>query len=174
MGFFIFSDGLLNTGRYEEILLFQSKFFATVMVIVWIKHVNNVFRQILLLYRLKIIAFIKGCQVKFLNRLCIPDSQYIDHIIAVTDNRNIVWYGIDCLISVMDKTVSLTFRIPLNPDITAEFNRLSIFRTLNLKWISVFQPVIRHFHLISVMNFLLEHAVFITDTTAVHRIVQCG
>ena len=174
MGFFIFLDCLLNTGRYEEILLFQSKLFTTVMIVVRIKYVNDIFRQILLLYRMKIIAFIEGCQVKFLNRLCIPDSQGIDDVVAVTNDRNIIWYGMNCLITVMDKTVSLTFRIPLDPDITAKLDSLSIFWTFNFKRITVFQPVIRHLHLITVTDLLLKHTVFITDTAAIHRIIQCG
>ena len=60
----------------------------------------------------------------------------------------------------------------LHVDIPAEFYLDCILVSLDLKWIPVLEPVIRHFLLEAVFNLLLEHTVAVTDTTAVGRIIQ--
>ena len=52
------------------------------MVIIGIKNLNDVLCQVLLLYGVQIIAFIKGIQFKAVYRLCIKDTQGIDNAIA--------------------------------------------------------------------------------------------
>ena len=51
-------------------------------------------------------------------------------------------------------------------------NFFCIFRTTKFKWISIFQPVIRYFYLISVFDLLFEHTVTITDTASICAVVQ--
>ena len=52
-------------------------------------------------------------------------------------------------------------------------NFFCIFRTTKFKWISIFQPVIRYFYLISVFDLLFEHTITITDTTSICTVIQC-
>ena len=72
----------------------------------------------------------------------------------------------------MYKIISLFFLIVFHPYIAAEFYLSGILRTADLKWIAIFQPVIRHFYLIAVLNLLLEHPVTIADAAAVSRITK--
>ena len=58
--------------------------------------------------------------------------------------------------------------------IATELNLYFILRTLYLKWIAVFEPVIRLLDLITILDCLLEHTVTITDTAAICRVVQCS
>ena len=52
-------------------------------------------------------------------------------------------------------------------------NLFCIFRTTKFKWISIFQPVIWNFYLISVFDLLFEHTITITDTTSICTVIQC-
>ena len=86
----VFCNGSLNTCRYEEILLFQTKLFTCHMVIIRIKHLADGTCQILLLYCLLIITLVKGIQIEGINCLRIPDTKCIYYIIVISNNRQIV------------------------------------------------------------------------------------
>ena len=140
------------------------------MVVVRIKDLNQVLRQILLLDRLLVITLVKCRKAERVDRLCIPDTQGVDYVIAVADNRHIIRNCQNRLITFLYKMVALT--VPLGLDITAKFNLGRILRAAKLERITVFQPLIRHLHLIAVFNFLLEHTVMVTDAAAVSRITK--
>ena len=144
------------------------------MIIIRVKDFNNTLGQILLLNRFLIITLVKGIQIELYQRLCIPDSQGIDNTVVVSHNRQIIRHSHDRLIAVLNIHIAPKFLIVFNSDITAEFDLLRIFRTLNLKWIAVLEPVIRDLYLLTVHDLLLKHTVFITNSTAVSRIIQCG
>ena len=59
MVLFIFCKCSLKTGRYEEILLFQSQFLSCIVVIVRVENLYDRFCQILLLYRFVIVTTVK-------------------------------------------------------------------------------------------------------------------
>ena len=59
MVLFIFFKRSLKTGRYEEILLFQSQFLSCIVVIVRVQDLYDRFCQILLLYRFVIVTTVK-------------------------------------------------------------------------------------------------------------------
>ena len=48
----------------------------------------------------------------------------------------------------------------------------AVLRAAKLERITVFQPLIRHLHLVAVFNFLLEHTIMVTDAAAVSRITK--
>ena len=110
-------------------------------------------------------------QLKGIDRLCIPDPKTVDHVVAITHDRQIHRYSQYRLIPFLNKVVFAAF--VLNPHIAAELDRLCVLRAAQLKGIAVLQPHIRHFHLIAILNFLFEHPVAVTDAAAVRRISKC-
>ena len=170
---FIFCNSCLNTCRNEEILLFQTQFFTCVVVIVRVENFYDISCQVFLFYGFLIITFIERIQLEVVDCFCIPYTQCIYYIVIVTNDRNIKR---DCtyrLITFLDKFVAFCCFIVFYTDIAAEFYFFCIFRTTQLKWITVFQPVIRHFYLITVFNLLFEHTIAVTDTAAVCCITKC-
>ena len=63
-------------------------------------------------------------------------------------------------------------RIIFNINISTEVNFFCIFRTAKFERISVFEPVIRYFYLISVVDLLFEHTITIADTTSICAVVK--
>ena len=109
-------------------------------------------------------------QLEGIDRLCVPDPQAVDHVVAVAHHRKIHRHRQHRLIALLDETALAV--LVLNPDVTSELDRLGILRTAKLERIAVLQPHIRNFHLITVLNFLFEHAVAVADAAAVRRIAQ--
>ena len=105
------------------------------MVVIGIKHLYDGLCQVLLLHCLLIIAPVKGIQVKGIDRLCIPDTQGIYHVIAIADHRQVVGHGTDALITVLYKMVCAVS--VFNTHIAAEFYLHSILRAADLKWIAI-------------------------------------
>ena len=170
---FIFCNSCLNTCRNEEILLFQTQFFTCVVVIVRVENFYDISCQIFLFYGFLIITFIERIQLEVVDCFCIPYTQCIYYIVIVTNDRNIKRDRTYRLISFLDKFVAFCCFIVFYTDIAAKFYFFCIFRTTQLKWITVFQPVIRHFYLITVFDFLFEHTIAVTDTAAVCCITKC-
>ena len=161
----------LYGGGDKEVLLLQAQLLTGVMVIVGIEHFHNISCQVFLLHSLLVIPFVKGLQLEALHRLRIPDTQRIHNTVSITHNRHIIRNGLHGLIAFLLKAVASVF-IHIYIDVTAEFNLFGIFRTAQLKGIAVRQPVIRHFHLITVADFLFKHPVPVTDSAAVCGIAQ--
>lgn len=141
--FFVFGNRCLKAGRYEEVLLFQTKLFTCHMVIIRIKHLYDSTCKVLLLYCVVIITLVKRVKVEVYDRLCIPDTKCVYNIVVITCDRHIVRNSLNCLISFMDEFILVLHRIPLNAYISAEMNLFCILRTTELERIAVLQPVIR-------------------------------
>ena len=165
---FEFFNRHLQAGGVEEVLLLQAQFFAGVVIIIWVENFNKVLRQVFLFHCLLVISLVKGGQAERVNRLRIPDTECVDHVISIAYNRHIIRHCQNGLIAFLDKHIALP--VPDRLHITSEFYLRCIFRTAYFEWISVLQPFIRHFDLITVFNFLLEHAVVVADTAAIGRV----
>ena len=139
------------------------------MIIIWIKHLTDSSCKILLLYCFLIITLVKWIKVKCINRFCIPNSESIYHVVVVTYNRKVIRYCSYRLIIFLNKLVSSTLIFSYS-NITSKLNLNGIFRSLDFKRISIFEPVIRSLNLITVFNNLLKHSVFIANTASVCRI----
>ena len=143
------------------------------MVIVWIKDINDQFCKVLLLYCFVIITSVKLIKFEVCNRFCIPYTQCIYYVIAISDDWHIIRNCHDRLIVFLDKFIFSCNRIFLETDISAKTYFFCVLFTANFKWISFFQPVVRNLHLISIFDFLFEHSITVTDSTSICRIVQC-
>ena len=132
---FILSHRPLYTGGDKEILLFQAQFLACVVVVVGVKDLHNGFGQVLLLHCLLVVSPVKGIQIKGVDGFCVPDTQGIHHIVAVSDDRQVIGHRADRLVSVLYEMVHSA--LVLNAHITSEFNLGSILRPADLKGVAV-------------------------------------
>ena len=140
------------------------------MVIIWIKDLNDVLSQVFLLNSLLIITTVKGVQVKGINRFSIPDTKCIYNVVAIAYNWQVIWNSLYRLITFLYE-MAHTIAV-FNTYIAAKFYFYSVLWTADLKWIAIFQPVIRNFYLITIFDLLFEHTITVTDTAAICRIAQ--
>ena len=141
------------------------------MIIIGIKHLYDILRKVLLLYRSLIISFVKRIKLETFYRLRIPDTERIYDPVAVTDNGHIIRNRLNRLISFLNKIASAVF-VDINVNISAEFYFFCVFRPSQFERIAVGKPYVRHFHLISVPDLLFEHTVTVTDPAAVSGVSQ--
>ena len=71
----------LHTGRNEEILLTQTKLLTGNVVIVRIKNLTDILSQVFLFYCLLIVTTVECIQTEGIDRLSIPDSKGVDHVL---------------------------------------------------------------------------------------------
>ena len=144
------------------------------MVIVRIENINDQFCKVFLLYCFVIISSVKFIKFKVCDRFCIPYTQCIYYVIAISNDWHIIRNCHDRLIVFLDKFIFSCNRIFLETDISAKTYFFCVLFTANLKRISFFQPVVRNLYLISIFDFLFEHSVTITDSTSICRVIQCS
>ena len=144
------------------------------MVIVRIENINDQFCKVFLLYCFVIISSVKLIKFEICDRFCIPYTQCIYYVIAISDDWHIIRNCHDRLIVFLDKFIFSCNRIFLETDISAKTYFFCVLFTANLKRISFFQPVVRNLYLISIFDFLFEHSVTITDSTSICRVIQCS
>ncbi|SCH33629.1 Uncharacterised protein [uncultured Clostridium sp.] len=167
----ITGNGLLHAGGNKEILLLQTQLLACHMVVVGVQNLYQQLRQVFFLYGLLIIALVEGVQAEGIHGLCVPDTKGIHYVIAIAYYRKVAGDSPYGLIALLDKMV-LAVLIDLYVYVAAELDDLRVLRTAELEGIAVHKPVVGNFFLISVLNFLLEHTIAVTDAAAVCRITQ--
>ena len=95
---------------------------------------------------------IEFVEIKGRNRFCLPQTQVADVLGAITDNRQVIRYSADSLISELDQ------------------NSLGIHA--DAPGIAETGPVIRSLHLETVLNVLLKQTVLVADAIAIQRQLQ--
>ena len=90
MIFFIPFDQRLQARRNKEILLFQTKLFSCVMIVIRIQNFYDCLCKIFLFHCLVIIATVKRIKLKICDCFCIPNTQCIHNMISISDDRHIV------------------------------------------------------------------------------------
>ena len=175
MDIVMLSHVLLNCFLYgcgdEEVLLLQTQLLTCIVIVVGVQNLYDVTCQVLLFYRLLVIALIKGIQLEALYGLRIPDTQGVYNAIAITDDGEIKRNRLNGLIALLGKYVSAVL-IGMHTDIATEFHNFRILRSAQFERITIHQPVIGNLYLITVAYLLLEHTITITDTAAICRISQ--
>ena len=141
------------------------------MVIVRVQYLHNIPGKVLLLHSLAVVAFVERIKLEAINRFRVPDTQRIHNAVAITDDRQVIGNRPYYLIALLFEITSAVL-VHIYIDISAKFHFLGVFRSSQFKRIAVPQPVIRHFNLISVPDFLLEHTITVTDATAISGIPQ--
>ena len=164
---FIFCDQRLKAGRYKEILLFQTKLFSCIMIIIRIKNFYDHFCKVFLFDCFMIFPAVKCVELKVCDCLCIPDTKCIHNMVSISYDRHIIWNCKYRFIIFLDKIILFGLFIILYTDRTTKTDFLCILVTTDFKRIAIFEPVIRYFYLIAIFDLLFEHTVAVTDSTAV-------
>ena len=105
------------------------------MVVIRVEHLTDRSCQVLLLYSLLIFTFIKGVQVKGIDRFRIPDTESIYDVVAVAYHRHVIRHGTDALLALLHKLCMAV--VVLHIHITAEFNLDSVLVSLDLERVAV-------------------------------------
>ena len=143
------------------------------MIVIWIQYLDNVLCEIFLFNRFMILAAVKFIQFELCNCLRIPDAEGIYHMISITYNRHIIWNCQYRFVIFLNIIIPLFLFVVFHTNGSAKADFLGILITAQFKWIAIFQPVIRCFHLITVLNFLFKHSVMVSDSTSISRISKC-
>ena len=105
------------------------------MVVVRVKHITYGLGQVFLLHSLLIITFIEGIQVEGVDRLCIPDPQRIDNIVAIAYDRQVIRNSHNRLIALLNEMFSSV--LPDSAHITAEFDLGCVLGAAYFKGVAV-------------------------------------
>ena len=138
------------------------------MIVIRIKNLDNISRQIGLLYCLLVITLVKGIQTKAVHRLCIPDSEGVDNAVAISYYWKIIGNCLDRLVILLIPDQSAVL-FPAS-HVSTKFDHLRVLCAAQLKRIAVSEPVIGNFALESVADLLLKHSVAVADTASVCRV----
>ena len=169
----IFCNCCLQAGRYEEILLFQSQLFSGIVIVVRIKNLYDILCKILLFHCLVIITAVERIQLEVYDRLRIPDTKCIYHMIIVAYDWIIIRNCHNRLIILLFEMNIACLVVIFYTDISTETHFFGILRSSKLKRITIFEPVIRGLYLIAIFDLLLEHTVTVTDTAAISCVSEC-
>ena len=74
------------------------------------------------------------------------------------------------LVALLDEAVAAV--LVVDAHVAAELDLGGVLGAADLEGVAVLQPLVRNLHLEAVLNFLLEHAVAVADSTAVGRVAQ--
>ena len=162
MNLFEPTDDVSQRSRTEEVLLFQSQFFASLGLIIRVKHTCDILGRLSFTDSSKVIAFIKLFQTKLIVRSRAPKSQVICVVSVVAWDRCIISLRNDKL-AAQPFSLLLTSLLELSSVSTKPYCVNNI-RSLNLPGIALFQPVIRYFNLLMVFNDLLKYTIVVPYT----------
>ena len=149
---FVILDDVLQGRRAEEILLLQAKLLTFICGVIRIQYTGNILCTVLFTYRCFIMLCIEFVEIEGRNRFCLPQTQVADVLGTITDNRQVIRYSADSLVS--------------------ELNQNSLGIHADAPGIAETGPVIRSLHLETVLNVLLEQAVLVADAIAIQRQLQ--
>ena len=166
------ADNGLHGCRSQEIELLQAQLFALLMVIFRIKHLGDNLRQLPLSSGMDIVAAVKIIQIEPSGRARAPKTQRRRQRGLIADYRHIIGHCINGMIVFMDDFQPLIGPDLLDLAVKAYF--IALIGTRDFPYIPFFRPVVRNLNLFPVENPLPEQAIFIADTAANCRKLQCG
>ena len=154
---------ILKTCTGQKVLLAQPQLLAVFAGVIGIEHHRDVLGQILGAHRLGVISGIEFTQAEFIGGRGFPKSQRIDGSIIESRNRHIVRHCED----ILRIDPSNTMR-GIHLGSTAKTYPRRQFRAFKLPHMTIPEPVIGFFQLMTGFDQLAKHAVFIADTVAGH------
>jgi hypothetical protein len=160
---FMPSQNILKRCWNEEILLLQPQLFSSLGRIIGIKNTSYILSSLPRLKSIKILAFVKREEVKFINRKWFPEPQAYRIESRVTRNRSIVSSS-NYSLTILPIRPLNSFIIDCFPDFSVKVNFILDIHTLNFPRVSVTQPVIRHLNLEAIFNDLLEDSIIVSYT----------
>lgn len=162
---------VLKGAADEKILLLESKHLPLHHIVIRIEHLGEVLRFHLGLDRAVVVPVVERPKVKGLHSLGPPKAHRIAGTDPVSQHRRVVGDPFDHRLRDPPNLIAPLFvraRLGTPP----QSNPVDDFRTDNLPRISEVKPLVRHFHLPSIANDLVEDAELITDAVPDGRHLQ--
>jgi hypothetical protein len=159
---FISSNDIVDGGGAEEVLLLQSEFLTSISVIIRVKNTRDVLGILSLSNGTMIITGVELVEIEGVSWSGFPKSQVVGIVSVETWNWGIVGHSDDLLAALPVGSLGVTVLVFVRN--TIESNLIGDILSLNLPWISMIQPKVRNFSLISISNNLLENTVIVSNT----------
>ena len=141
------------------------------MVIIRIKNLGNSLRNSVLAQSLCIVTLIEHSHIEG-RRLCLPQTEYGNRIVAVAGNVHIIRYSLNCVVVCIGNVVILV--IPVFCQLALKVNVNSLVGFWNKPCFAAGEPVVRELCLPAIFNLLLEDTVFVADGVTHCRITVCS
>ncbi len=135
------------------------------LAVIGIEHLGDVFALVLALHRFDIIAAVEIVKVKFVRRRRLPKAQVIDVIGLEAGDRDVPRHRHNVFRvhpAVFISAVLLLFR----NDLAAKAHPVGDIRPVNFPGAALFQPVVRNFDLVALLDGLFENPEFIADAVS--------
>ena len=162
---------ILKAGRSKEILLFEPERLAGRPGIVRIQDTGNVFGVVLPFNRPQIMHVVEKLQIESVFRARFPQAEAVHGSGIKPDYGDIVGGGGNFL-GVLDPVRGMTIGSLVGHRRAAEAYGNGKIRAFYFPGIAMFEPVVRIFYLIPVLNMLFKHTVLVPYTVSVPRIIE--
>ena len=167
------AEEVLERSGDQEILLFQAKFLAFVVVVVRIEHAGDVLVQTGFEVGADIVALVELGEIEPVERLGGPQAERVHGVVAVAGNRGIVGHGFHIL--RVDPSAAVRVGVVADLlDMAAELDDACEFGTADFPRVAAAEPVVRLLDLVAVLDDLLEDAVVVADAVAERREFERG
>mmetsp|Transcript_9136 Transcript_9136/g.24626 ORF Transcript_9136/g.24626 Transcript_9136/m.24626 type:complete len:206 (+) Transcript_9136:1877-2494(+) len=153
---------ILQGGGHKKVLLLQAQLLALGGGVVGVQHSTDGIGALASQHGLVIFASIECPQVKLFQGLGIPQAQVGAGGGAEARHRIVISHSPHLLSGCPHRLAVLLVHLATKGDLEAHVI------TLNLPWVAISQPHIRHLILVTsgAVHQLLEHAVLVTDAVA--------
>ncbi len=167
------AEDILQARGSKEILLAQAQFAAVLAAVVGVEHHRDVLGLVLRLHRLAITAGAEFVEVEFVGGGGLPQAQGVDRAIAVAGDRHVVGNG-EHVGGVDPARARDAGGVAEMLDAPAKVHAAGELGTLDFPRVAGAQPVVGLLLLITVLDALAEHAVFVANAITHDRQLKGG
>ena len=166
-------DDVTEWSTWEEVLLLQSKLFATLCWVIWVEDRCDVFSALSLTNRSEVVTWIEAFEVEFTLWSRFPESEIVSVVSVVS------WHwGIVCLckdhLTTLPCASFLTICTCCLYQLAKEAYWVNDVSSLNLPRITLLEPEVWNLYLLSILNQLLENSIVVSDSVAPRRQFKSG
>ena len=157
-------DDICKRACNEEVLLLESENLSEILGIVGVEYLTDVLCLDLMAHCLVVVSSVELLEAEFLKGLGAPESEGVDGLSAVTDDRHVIGHALD-LVGI-DPFVVVTSVLMDHFHAAAEIDRISEVRSGDFPRVAVTEPVVGLLELITVSDLLAEDSVVVSDSVA--------
>ena len=144
-------DDVTEWSTWEEVLLLQSKLFATLCWVIWVEDRCDAFGALSLTNRTEVVTWIEAFEVKFTLWSRFPESEIVSVVSVVSRHWGIVCLRKDDL-TTLPWASFLTVCACCLYQVTKEAYWVNDVSPLNLPWVPLLEPEVWNLYLLSILN----------------------
>jgi hypothetical protein len=164
---------ILDGGRDEQILLFESQLLSRIGRIVGVQNAGNVLGTLSGFKSVVVLASVEGVEVKLIEGERFPESEADGVEGGISGYRSVVGPGDDGL-AILPEGALYPFSIRGFTDTTVEAHFVLDVNSLYLPRVAITEPKIGHLYLVTLLDDLFEDTVVITNAVAPSGVVESG